>query len=219
MCGILLSAQTGLQAQPVQPYSEETEFPDYAFSVEPLYLYNGGLRLTVEKRLTLKNWLELHLTGYYLPHDKIESGEYVRGRYFTSNSDFNRFTGLGGVGIGGAYKHYFLRSFFINTGVSYTYYRVQYRDLDFYKYREDELDFYAYQYQDFCQTFNKFTAGFSIGARSAFQHILFVEYYFGLGYAHSLYNRKKAAYDSTPFGFGYTGVYPAAGIKIGFNIR
>lgn len=214
---ILFAAKMDMQAQPVRQYYETT-LPRYAFSLEPLYLYNGSMRLNVEKRLESKDWIELNLTGYYLQRDAIENREYERGRHFTSNSDFERFTGLSGLGIGGAYKHYLSRSFFMSGGASYTYYHVQYLDWGFYKYREDELDFYKYHYQDFSQTFNKFTANLSIGARSTFLHTLFVEYYFGIGYAYSLFNKDKKAYDGTAFGFGYKGSYPTAGIKIGFNI-
>lgn len=215
---ILFAVKMDIQAQPVQQY-HETAFPRYAFSLEPLYLYNGSMRLNVEKRLESKDWIELNLTGYYLHHDKIETREYEQGSHFTSNSDFERFTGLSGLGIGSTYKHYFSRSFFLSAGASYTYYRVQYMGLGFYQYEEDKLNFYKYHYQDFSQTFNKFTTNLSIGARSTFLHTFFVEYYFGVGYAYSLYNKEKRAYNSTPFGFGYKGSYPTAGIKIGFNIK
>ncbi|MDR2691653.1 MAG: hypothetical protein LBB73_05055 [Dysgonamonadaceae bacterium] len=214
VCAVLFSAQTVLQARNPEPVS-----PRYAFSLEPLYLYNGGLRLNVEKRLKPKDWLELNITGYYLPHNKIETREYQRGDYFTSNSEFDYISGLSGLGIGSAYKHYFFRSFFVGGGASYTLYRVQYPALGMCKYREGELDFYEYQYLDLRQIFNKFTTHISIGGRSSFRHRLFIEYYFGLGYAHSLYHSGKEAYNRSPFGFGHTGAYPATGIKIGFNIR
>lgn len=208
-CAILFSAQTALQAQPA--------LPRYAVSLEPLYLYNGGLRLNMEKRLKVNNWIELNLTGYYLPHYERETSRQEG--YYTSNSNFEYILGLSGLGIGGIYKHYFFRSFFVSGGVSYTHYRVRYADLDWYNYQEDGLNLYEYQYQDVGQTFDKFTTGIYIGGRSAFRHKLFIEYYFGLGYAHSLYNKNKETYSLTPFGFGYKGIHPTTGIKIGFNIR
>jgi hypothetical protein len=84
---------------------------------------------------------------------------------------------------------------------------------------EDNLDFYEYCYQDIRQIFNKFTACFAVGARSAFRHAVFVEYSLGLGYAYSIYDKNKEAYDRTVFGFGYNGIYPAVNIKVGFNIK
>ncbi|MDR1631491.1 MAG: hypothetical protein LBR97_01160 [Dysgonamonadaceae bacterium] len=207
-----------IQAQPVQQYSEIT-FPRYAVSLEPFYLYNGSLRLNVEKRLESNDWIELNITGYYLPHDEIETRKYKGGSYFTSNSDFERFSGLSGLGIGSAYKHYISRYFFMSAGASYTCYHVRYADISFSKFQEDGLEFYEYKYQDFRQIFNKFTANLSIGARSTFRRTLFIEYYLGVGYAHSLYNKDKKAYDSYAFGFGYKGIYPTSGFKIGFNIR
>jgi hypothetical protein len=214
---MLFSATAQLQAQSVQSITEVTP-PRYAFSVEPLYLYNGALRVNAEKRIESNNWLELNIAGYWLPHEKIETREDKSGSYFTSNSNFERFAGLGGASIGGTYKHFLSRSFFMSLGVSYTCYRVWYTDFEFNKYREDDLTFYEYRYQDFTQIFNKFAGNFSLGARSDFQHSLFIEYYFGIGYARSFYNKNKRAYDDAPFGFGHNGIYPAAGIKLGFNI-
>ncbi|MDR0768396.1 MAG: hypothetical protein LBE71_00580 [Dysgonamonadaceae bacterium] len=220
LSGILFSANMSLQARqnqafeleaPVLPYDED-EIPRYAFSIEPLYMYNGSLRLNVAKRLESGDCIEANITGYCLPHNNT-------GNYITANSDFEQIIGLGGLGVGSTYKYYILQSLYIGGGASYTYYRVQYRNLDFYGYEaEDGLTFYKYQYQNCSQTYNKFTANLSIGIHSTFHRTFLVEYYFGLGYAHSLYNKNKAAYNSTPFGFGYRGMYPAAGIKIGINV-
>jgi hypothetical protein len=201
---------------------QEKPLPRYAVSIEPFYLYNGGLRLNIEKRLDPKKWIELNITGYWLPYSEIKDGYSSwadRGGWYTSNSDFNEFTKLNGFGLGGTYKYYFYSTCFLSAGASYTYYGVQYEDRIFSKYMEDGLPFYEYGLQNINQQFQKVTGNACIGAHSFFRHTYSMEFYGGIGYAHSFYDKDKRHFDETVFGFGHIGLYPMFGFKIGFNIR
>ncbi|GHT56851.1 hypothetical protein AGMMS49982_23870 [Bacteroidia bacterium] len=201
----------------------DAELPNYAVSVEPFYLFNGGLRLNVEKRLSAREWVELNVTGYILSYREItESGLYLsdpeEGGHVTSNSDFYRFTELSGFGLGGTYKYYAWKTIYFSANVAYTYYNVGYLDWNFLPYEEDGLVFYEYGSQNTHQQFNKVLGNLCIGVRSFFTHKYMIEFYGGLGYAHSFYNPDKRAYNETSFGFGYKGVYPVFGMKLGLNI-
>jgi hypothetical protein len=199
--------------------------PRYAFSIEPLYLYNAGLKLNLEKQLKPKEWVEVNLTGYYLPYSKIENryaiffGDYQDGGYFTINSVFQRFSKLNGGGIGGAYKRYVFKSIVVSANISYTYYDVQFPSWEFYKYEEDGLIFYDYGRREVHQYFNNMKISLLAGMRTSFRRAFFAEYFIGLGYAYSFHDKDKKAYNESPFGFGYRGIYPTIGIKLGFNIK
>ncbi|GHT40487.1 hypothetical protein FACS189437_06140 [Bacteroidia bacterium] len=218
-CLFLFSGLITLHAQ-----DAEKKLPRYAVSVEPFYLYNGGLRLNVEKRLSDKEWLELNITGYHLSHRDIRANNflwwsYEEGGHFTSNSDFEQFSGLKGLGIGSTYKKYFYGTCFVSTSASYAYYNVEYPAWNFHPYVEEDLTFYEYGLKDTHQHFNKIAGNLCIGAHSSFRHAYSIEFYGGLGYAHSFYNQDKKAYNETVFGFGYRGIHPVFGMKIGFNIK
>jgi hypothetical protein len=193
----------------------------YALSVEPSYLANGGLRLNVAKRLTPKEWIELNITGYRIPRYEINDSYYWGnvGNWITSNSDFNEFTELSGGGLGGTYKYYFHRLFFAAASTSYTYYDVEYNSWDFHAYTEEGLTFYDHEIQNISQPFHKLTGNLSIGFRPPFRRAFFMEFNGGLGYAYSFYNKDKRPFNESPFGFGYRGVYPMMSFKIGFHFK
>ena len=212
-----------LQAQT----EEETAAPRYAVSIEPFYLYNGGLRLNLEKNLKANHWIELNLTGYWLPHSDArqktvdENGKtsYTSSGYIISNSDFRRIYGLSGLGIGCTYKYNLSKYFTLNPAISYTRYNVENTAYDYVPYREDGLTFYEYALIYKKQTFRKLTTQITLSGRSSFKYLLFMEYYTGLGYAYSFYDENKPHFDETMFGYGYRGYYFTLGIKIGVNLR
>jgi hypothetical protein len=185
----------------------------YALSFEPSYIFNNALRINLEKKITKSNWLGINLTGYYWPYDP----EYG---YGTSNSDFQSVGGLKGLGIGGTFKNYFARKWFIELSAGYTFFDVQNESYGFREYIENDLTFYEYGYMDKQHYyFKKVTTSFSIGIHSTFRQAFFVEPYIGMGLAHSFYDRSyQEKYNETMFGFGYRGPYFLLGVKLGFNI-
>jgi hypothetical protein len=217
-CFYLLSGWIVLNAQ-----KQEQKRPRYAITVEPLYLHNGGLKLNLEKQLKQKETLELSLVAYFLPYRKIESYYFLfwggkEGGYITPSSEFQRFNKLSGCGIGGAYKRYFSKFGVLSAGMSYTYSDIQYPHLGFHKYKEDGLTFYEYDLREVHQNFNTFAANLSAGIHSSFHNLIFVECTLGLGYAYSLYDKDKRAFNNYALGLGYRGIYPALSVKLGFNI-
>jgi hypothetical protein len=200
----------------------EKAAPKYAISAEPFYLINGGLRLNMEKKLQSNDWVELNLTGYWLPHSDILPNSYRwedRGGYLIPNADFNRISGLSGLGIGATYKHYLSSFFLVNPAISYTWYNVENAAYDFLPYKEDGLTFYDYVWTYTNQPFHKLSMQVTLGFRTSPKHLFFLENYLGLGYAHSFYDKNKSNYTETMFGYGYRGPYLTLGVKLGFNLR
>ena len=209
----------------MQAQTTEDKTPQYAISIEPMYLSNGGLGLNLEKKIRSNHWVELNLKGYYLPHgediqeeDFLLHSWYSEG-YITINSNFNRISGLSGLGIGATYKYYFFRRYMVNTTFSYNWYNVEYAAYNFYPYIEDGLTFYDYTWTDIHQTFHKLGLQVAIGVRSKFERWIFAEPYAGLGYTCSFYNQDKQSFNETMFGYGYQGFYLTAGIKLGLNLQ
>ena len=215
------------QANRLQAQTEEITMPRYAVSIEPLYLWNGGLRLNMEKKLQTKDWIELNLMGYWLPHQDIRKkivdgfgrASYEYGGYYISNSDFKRIFGLSGLGIGCTYKHNLSKNLSINPAVTYNFYGVENAVHDYVPYKEDGLTYYEYHLIYKKQPFHKLTTQITFSLRTSFNHSLFLEYYSGLGYAYSFYDESMFRYNETMFGYGYRGCYLTLGAKIGFNLR
>ena len=209
-----------MQAQP-----EEERMPQYAISLEPMHLLNGGLGLNLEKKIRPDHWVELNLEGYYLPHgEEIHVEDFLfwswyEGGYTTLNTNFDRISGLSGLGIGTTHKYYFFQRYMVNTAFSYNWYNVEYAAYNFYPYMEDGLTFYDYKWANTHQAFHKLRLHVAIGVRSKFKHAIFMETYLGLGYAYSFYNQDKRAFNDTMFGYGYRGFYSTVGIKLGLNLH
>ena len=201
----------------------EVAKPRYAISLEPFYLCNGGLRLNLEKKLQSNNWMEVNLSGYSLPHSDMQpSYSYGRdlGGHLVSNADFTRISGLKGLGIGGSYKHYFYYPFFfVNSGINYTWYKVESPLYDYVLYQEDGLNYYDYTWTYKHQQFHKLTAQVALGLRTSSKYQFFLEHFVGLGYAYSFHDNNQPNYSKTMLGYGYRGLYLTIGLKIGLNIR
>ena len=215
LCGFCLPAC--LQAQTTEKNTDH-----YAVSFEPNHLLNGGLRVNLEKSISSKNWIELNLTGYYLPRRDEQSANndyfyWWDDGYRTSNSDFEKIAGLSGMGIGLTHKHYFSFPLTIHTALSYNRYNVSYTGYEFYSYQEDGLTFYDYMWADTQQSFHKLALHIAVGVRSTIRHAVFAEPYVGLGGAYSFYDTSKRHYNNTMFGYGYRGIYLTAGVKLGVN--
>lgn len=208
----------------LQAQTTEEKTAQYAISFEPNHLLNGGLRLNLEKKIRANDWMELNMTGYYLPNRSIQSNHdyswwWNGDDYSTSNADFGYISGLSGLGIGGTYKHYFFFPFSINTALSYNWYNVEYMGYDFYPYTEDGLTFYDSKWANVHQPFHKLAMHVALGIRSSVERPFFVECYAGLGGAYSFYDENKRNYNQTMFGYGYRGFYLTMGVKLGFNLR
>jgi hypothetical protein len=185
----------------------------FALSFEPSYLFNNGLRMNLERKMTKQDWLGVNITGYYSPLDPRNNSTWI------SNSDFQEIDGLKGLGIGGTYKRYFARICFINLGANYTFFDVRNKAYDYRAFTEDGLVFYEYGYMDKHYYYKKATANITFGIHSTFRHVFFAEPYIGVGLAHSFYDKSyPEKYNDTMFGFGYRGPYFLLGIKLGFNI-
>lgn len=206
-----------------EEYSREYVLPKYTIAVQPLYLFNGGLRADFEKQLDSPGkWLQFHVSGFILPEKEIDYQNYRTHYYYydnswgTFNSNFNDILGLYGFGLGSAYKYLFKHSsFYFSAGLNYNFYNVTYANYGLESFVEDGMTFYEYRYSPAVQNFHKFRPNANIGIQSSLSNLVFYDFYIGLGYAYSLYDKSKKAFDSTIFGYGYRGLTISGGFRIG----
>ncbi|MDR0505908.1 MAG: hypothetical protein LBH32_03690 [Dysgonamonadaceae bacterium] len=215
ICQLLLSGIfLSMNAQ-----NPEIHLPRCAVSFEPLYLLNSGLRVNFEYRSTAEHAFELSLIPYYAKEIDEDTHDDLTIHHVNVNSGFREFNSLSGLGTGLGYKYYFASLFFINPNISYTRYNVKYEGWEFKQFKEDGLTYYSYEQTLIKQPFDKFTVCMTLGGRSSYRHAFFVEYYAGIGLAHSIYDINKKKYNESMFGYGYSGIYLSTGIKIAFSIQ
>jgi len=183
-------------------------------ALQPLYVFNGGLRLDVERQLASpSHWLQLSISGYYLPNqdDFYES-------WITSNSDFEEFNLLKGIGAGLAYKYFFYSNLLYSMpAISYNYYEVGYNGYGYFPYMEDGLTKYEYRLKDSNQYFNKLNGSLSAGFQTPLTRAFFFDCYLGIGYSYSSYKKDRIVFNKDNiFGFERRGLTVTTVIRLGF---
>lgn len=202
-------------------FSPEERYPhlqkNYTVAIHPLYLYNAGLRLDVEKRI--KNtpaWLQIGATGHFLSH---------------KNNKFNYWALLGGSvnylaggGLDLNYKRFFNKkeSFYFFGGCSYSHYSIEYFDRYLYSYPDPEnnlVHYYKYKYGNLEQKINKLGLNICVGYQSPQPTFLF-DVFAGLGYRHSSKkNNEIKLFDDYMLAFGYSGVVFITGVRFGVKFK
>jgi len=211
---LLLALSGSLAGQEVKKRNSLEGYPKYTIAVQPFHLMNGTLKLDFETQLkSPKNWLQLSISGSYLPKKDIYRAEYSWSNF---NSDFNDFTGLNGFGVGAAYKSIIYSTWlYYSVGASYSHYRVRYAGYGYFPYIEDGLTYYEYYPAQQKQIFNKLSSSVCLGMQSHFSNTLFFDVYIGIGYAHSMYDENKRSFEEGMYGFGRRGTFLAGGLRIG----
>ncbi len=191
-------------------------YPKYTIAWQPFHMFDGKLKLDFEKQLNSpKNWLQISLSGSYL---SMKAPLYNSYSWSTFQSNFDDFSKLNGFGGGIAYKSIFYSTcFYYSIGVNYAHNRVRYYDYDYFPYIEDDLSFYEYRKNLQRQIFNKLSTSICLGIQSNLNRTFFFDVYLGFGYSHSFYDESKRAFDDESLGFGYRGVFPSGGVRLGIT--
>lgn len=121
--------------------SEEKKEQRYVIGVRPFQLFNYGLKASFEFELARPgNWLQFELSGYYTPWaDKALSGDREWNTFLSSFEGFQKHEG---VGLSVGYKNIFGDSgWYINPGLSFTYFGLHYYDSGFGSFEDEELSY------------------------------------------------------------------------------
>ena len=238
--GLLLGGLLHAEAQYASYYGNEKIFdisrkegplPKYTLAVQPLFLSNGGLKIDVERRLNSPDdWLYFSVSSYYRgKYDGRYDGRYDRkydgehdGRYYgweNFNTNFTPVNRFHGYGLEMAYKRYFPRTkAYWSAGLSYTYHNVYYADWVYALFEKDGLIFCEYMETEVKQTFNKLLPNVCVGAMTSLHSRVFLDVYAGIGYSYSFYDKDKKPFNKSVFEYGYRGIRPLGGIRVGVTL-
>ena len=232
---IFLFCATVIQIN-AQGTSVNTENKRYAltqkkvtFAVQPLQLFNNGLRYDFEVRLgNGPGWLQFGPAFYYNSPSKrnVNTNYYYEGNNYNYNDWYyihwrEPYSELKGYGLDLNYKHFLdaRRSFYIAIGLSYTRFDIKYLGRVWKDYKEDGLTYYEYREGNNTQQIERFGVnnfvGFQIPTRGAFLFDVFG----GYAIRFSSSDEDKPSFDNDIFSYGYSGIVPLIGFRLGFGVR
>ncbi len=194
----------------------------YTIAINPTPLFNRGLKLDFEYELpTPGQWLQVGVVGYYAPErttplredyydfwGNIHDDPYYRHLPVSSWDDFRKMSG-GGVSV--LYKKMLhRRGWYFSTGLSVSYFHVEYAGWGYVPFEEDGLTYYRQGEYPITQSFLKPALEFNIGKHFAISHRFFFDLYAGTRISYSLYKRAEGSDNYQKFtgmyGFAYRGI-------------
>ncbi|MDR1895404.1 MAG: hypothetical protein LBR10_01270 [Prevotellaceae bacterium] len=185
----------------------------YTAAMQPMYLFNSGIRLDFEKRIKRSpSWLQISPSVYWVPKDD----EY--NSYLMSGEELS---GLFGIGLDLNYKYFFnpKESFYVAAGCTYTHYRINYRGDIWNSYTEYDLTYHTHEYGNAKQNINRAGLNTYIGYQIPTPYFLF-DMYVGLGYRLSFRSDKFGErFDSSMISPGYRGVMFLTGVRFGCKFK
>lgn len=178
-------------------------------SFVPQYLFQRGIRIDIEQKLSENQWIQFCPQIYY-----------ANGDYYNGDDDYNE---LFGVGIFVNHKRFVNNSVFnfsekrkveelglyICYGLTYNYFYLNYVEKDYYSSNE------------YATYINKFGGDVYLGYQMIVGGILSVDIFTGLGTRYSMTRtegEKKLLFNDFYTGYGYTGNLMHLGIKFGVEL-
>jgi hypothetical protein len=207
-----LSAQAEKKPAPAKlPHQEKR----YTVAIQPLYLYNNGMRLDFEKRIKdMPAWIQISPLIYRVPKTDSDYNQWL----LFSDEEVGS---LWGGGLEVNYKYFFNKqeSFYVAGGVSYIYHGIKYYDTRLHPFTEDGLIYQSYERSLCKQQINKWGANAYIGYQLPTRSFLF-DMYFGFGYRHSVESDKQPnRFNNNMFSPGYSGTIVTTGFRIGVKFK
>ena len=200
------------------------EYPKQTISLQPFYLFNGGLRLEYERQLrSPREWVQINITGYHITSDS-DFENYYSTDMSVSNSNFDDINKVRGFGIGGGYK-YFLTKMpeyhwnglkpYVNANLSYTHFNVHHPTWGYTPFKENGLTFYEYGYINKLSKFDRLNTSVNFGFQSSLFNLFYYDMFVGMGYSYSFYKKEDKAFTEGIYSYGYRGLQFNAGARIG----
>ncbi len=192
----------------------------YTVAWAPLSVRHSWLRFDFEMELPQGGqWLQFSVSGRFTPEYRYASGKHDQ---FYSTRGGKEIVGIGGFGIGAAYKYMFgKRGWYLSAGLDFGYNRVKSYETVFKSFQEDGLVFYekadALVSRDYFQP----AVDVNVGYQWAVSRSVFFDVYAGLGYAYGFCSDPMAYktyyhYHDSMLWVGYRGVSVNAGLRIGY---
>lgn len=216
---------------PINWKPEYKERQQYTIAVDFLHFFNSGLKVDFQYQLpNPSEWLQIGLMGYLAP-ERRHSGSRDYGNYSsywydetpgwkTFNSSFDFYKSMWGLGVSTLFKKMVsMRGWYFSTGLMFQYYNVSRNEYGLFSYREDGLTFYREGVKRVRYNFYKPSVQFNFGKHFNLSRRMYFDLFVGLAYSHAFtdFNPGDSDYYTyrTIFGFGYRGISPNLGFKLG----
>ena len=218
----------GLSAKP----SASSKFK-FTFAAQPLQLANWCLRHDIEIRIGEgPGWLQFGPSLYF----SIIGGVHTnKPKYYYSENDYHYrynqdpyensnlrepFSQLTGGGLDVNYKRFFDRSFYLATGLSYTSLKIEYWGRTWDDYTEDGFQYHTYELDYRIQHINRLGINAFFGYQMPFKRGGFLlDAFIGFAYRLSFSDKERYSFNKYIISYGYTGLVPLAGVRVGFGVR
>ncbi len=210
---LLSSILITLFIDPSVAQKDTTKLDGIIYSFVPQYLVNRGIRIDIEKQITQRSFIQI-CPQFYLGEknnrgsDTYYYDDYYYDDYYYDNDDFNKVVG-GGLNI---YHKVFANSDFLKKGIYFSY------GLSYSYY---EIDYYE-QYLDATINANakvqKYGGDLLMGYQLFLKNKLSIDVYTGLGVRNSNMDTdggNRDRFNSTSFGYNYTGNLMHVGFRLG----
>jgi hypothetical protein len=210
----------------IAPFSSlfsQEENPRYALAFHPFALMWGGIKCHFDVKVEERQWLSVMPTVYLFPGANSLGWDWDYYDYDYYYYDRQRYDVVDSKGFGLElnYKYYLnsKENFYLLGGLSNSFFRVEYSYRDYIPFR-DEDNHPLYRYDDVVKTgsFDKLGAAVSFGVNTDMKRGFYVNFYTGVGYLHSFYNKNEidpSVRDNYVYDFRYRGFYPALGFSLG----
>jgi hypothetical protein len=204
-----------------QTFGQEDAPPppkNYAVTWDASALFAGGLKFGFDMRVQNRNWIQI-IPIVYL-YQGITSYMNWWGHdddYYSYHNEKYRITSSHGFGIGANYKRFIFKQEFLyfQGGADYSFRKAEVSHYDFIPYEEDGLTYYTYDKLCEKQDFNRISLTACMGIQTLMRYGFYVDHYMGLGYKHAFYDKNKPALDEDVIDYGYRGLYPVIGFRLG----
>lgn len=199
------------------------------FAIQPFQWFNYCWRSDFEIRLgNGPGWLQFSPTIYYYEEDT--PNHFYNGKDYDCNYIFHidirePFSKLKGGGLDVNYKRFLnaRRSFYMASGLSYTYFDIAYYGAEgrWRDYIEDGLPYHEYNVTvgHHNQYINRMSINHYFGYQPATRSAFLFDMFWGLSYRHCFSDKDKPAFDRSSLSYGFSGVAFMMGIRLGFGIK
>ncbi len=183
-------------------------------ALEPLFFFKNALKLDAEMQRSGSQF------SYIITPEFYSGGTIDGGNLFRSyKGDYIK--GFG-IGLFQKYKFKALSGLYLSYGMTYRDLKIKYSDQGFFSYKSNNLTYYEYgNFTDHLKI-NSWLINSAIGVQTVYKNGIITDFYFGIGYKKSsrdseYQNYRK--YDQSPASFGFTGLVPVIGLKMGFQFK
>jgi len=180
-------------------------------------LFAGGLKFGFDIRVKDRNWIQIIPIAYLYPGITSYMDWGYNDHHYNYYDEDYVIAACHGFGIGANYKRFLLKHEFLycHGGIDYSFRRAKISGYDFIPYEDDDFPSYIYDKLYEKQDFHRVSLTACMGIQTLMRYGFYVDGYMGIGYKYAFYDKNKLALDEEVNDYGYRGLYPVIGFRLG----